>query len=381
MNYIRLFSVSIILILSSLSVSAQFLKPGFDADEYKEMLRIAQRQAFDVAKWDSIKTIDAPYHFVQAYRSPEMGLGNMWDLWVYDRITFEDMYKGSDIKVAVISTRGTTADELSWLANLYAAMAPAVGSLHVADDYIFQYHLSDDNKAAVHVGWLLAMAYLSRDMLPRIDSCYKAGYRDFILTGHSQGAGITFLLTSHLHYLQSVGKLPNDIQFKTYCSAAPKPGNLYYAYSYEHDTRNGWGYTIVNAADWVPEVPVSIQTVDDFNHTNVFKNAKSMIKKQKFPQKLVLRHVYNKLTKPAKKARKYYKKYLGNMVSKFVTAKVDGFESPAYFNSNNYSRAGSMIVLYPNADYYKRFPDSNDDNIWTHHFIEPYMMLMEKMDQ
>lgn len=377
MNYIRLVTAFFILLLSTSIASAQFLKAGFDSNEYKEMLRIAMYQAYEVDKWNTITDVDAPSHFKQAYRSPEMGLDNRWDLWLYDPIAFEHMYTGVDIKVAVISTRGTTAENASWLANLYAAMVPAKGSLNVSDDYTFNYQLSDDDKAGVHIGWLLAMAYLSRDMLPRIDSCYKAGYRDFILTGHSQGAGITFLLTSHLYHLQRTGRIPQDIRFKTYCSAAPKPGNLYYAYSYENDTRAGWGYTVVNAADWVPEVPISIQTENDFNRTSIFRNAKGFVKGQKFPKNIALGYVYKKLTKPAKKARKQYKKYLGNMVSKFVTSELDGFEPPKeYFNSNNYSRTGSMIVLYPKADYYQRFPD-NSTNIWEHHFIPPYMYLMQ----
>lgn len=377
MKYIRIATVAIAILCLSKLVSAQFLKAGFDSNEYKEMLRIAMYQAYEVDKWNTITDVDAPYHFQQAYRSPEMGLDNRWDLWLYAPISFENMYQGADIKVAVISTRGTTGEAASWLANLYAAMVPAKGSLKVADDYTFNYNLSDDDKAGVHIGWLLGMAYLSRDMLPRIDSCYKAGYRDFILTGHSQGAGITFLLTSHLYHLQRTGRLPKDIRFKTYCSAAPKPGNLYYAYSYENDTRAGWGYTVVNSADWVPEVPVAIQTEDDFNRTSLFRNAKTFVKKQKFPKNIALGYVYRKLTKPAKKARKQYKKYLGKMVSKYVTPQLDGFEPPKqYFNSNNYVRTGSMIVLYPKADYYKRFPD-NSTNIWEHHFIPPYMYLMQ----
>jgi hypothetical protein len=63
-----------------------------------------------------------------------------------------------------------------------------------------------------------------------------------------------------------------DIKFKTYCSAAPKPGNLYFSYDYEADNQIGWSFTVVNGADWVPELPVSIQSIGDFNKTNPFKN-------------------------------------------------------------------------------------------------------------
>ncbi len=96
-------------------------------------------------------------------------------------------------------------------------------------------------------------------------------------------------------------KIPNDIRFKTYCSAGPKPGNLYFAYDYENITAGGWAYNVVNSADWVPDVPFTVQTVDDFTAVNPFTNAKTMIKKQKFPKNLVLKHIYNQLSKPSKK--------------------------------------------------------------------------------
>ncbi len=104
--------------------------------------------------------------------------------------------------------------------------------------------------------------------------------------GHSQGGAIAYLLTAHFYNLQQQGKLPADIRFKTYCSAAPKPGNLYFAYDYETTTRGGWACNVVNAADWVPETPFSVQTVSDFNTTNPFVNAKKGNQQTKVPDEL-----------------------------------------------------------------------------------------------
>jgi hypothetical protein len=77
-------------------------------------------------------------------------------------------------------------------------------------------------KLPVHVGWLLALAYLAPTITQKIDEYSKQGIKDFIIMGHSQGAAISFLTTSYLYYLQKDGKIPADIRFKTYCSAAPK---------------------------------------------------------------------------------------------------------------------------------------------------------------
>lgn len=352
---------------SSYTMAQHKLKPGFDKKEYTEMLKIAQKQHIDVDKWESNTSIPDPQNYKQVYRSRVMAFENMWDLWL------------SKDSVAVISVRGSVMSSVSFLANFYAAMVPATGSLELEKNFKFNYRLSDKPQAAVHVGFLIAMAYLSRDILPKIDSCYKkAGIRDFIITGHSQGGAICYLLTSYLESLRTQNELPKDLRFKTYCGAAPKPGNLYYAYSYEKLTNDGWAYNVVNTADWVPEVPFSVQTTDDFTEINPFVNARKMISEQKFPMNLALRHAYEQMSKPSMKARRNYQKYLGKMVSKMVQKQLPELKIPVYFNSNYYVRTGNTIVLYADEPYYKLFPP-DPKQIWANHLIAPYLYLVEQM--
>jgi len=256
-------------------------------------------------------------------------------------------------------------------------MVPARGELLLTSTDTFKYCLAPDSSAAVHVGWLLSMAILSKDIVPKIDSLYNSGIKNFLLMGHSQGGAINFLLTAYLYSLQRQGRLPDDIRFKAYCSAAPKPGNLYFAYYYENITKNGRAFNVVNSADWVPETPISIQTLDDFNSTNLFKNAKGEIKKKKFPQNIVLKSVYNKLDKPTRKAQREYEKYLGEMTSKFIVKKIPGFVPPEYFVSNNYVRTGKTVVLFADEDYYKEFPKTTT-KLEMHHNFKPYLYLLEK---
>jgi hypothetical protein len=355
-----------LLILSCcISSQAQKLKPGFDKPEYIELLKIMQKQHVDIALWPNDTVIPTPESkFV--YRSPVIGIANVWDLWIRKD------------NVLVLSVRGTVADPVSWLSNLYAAMVPAKGTLKLAKDFQFNYNLADDPKANVHVGWLISAAYIARDMVPRIDSCYKAGMKEFIIMGHSQGGGICFLLTSHLENLKAEGKLPKDIRFKTYCSAGPKPGNLYYAYAFENLTRDGWACNVINTADWVPEVPFSIQTKNDFNTTNFFVLADPMIKKQKMAGRIIAKHVYRKLTKPGLKAQRKYELYLGKMASKSVKKVLPEFEEPNYVPCNNYVRTGNTVLLFAKDDYYVKFPNSKT-NIWMHHFTAPYLYLAKQL--
>lgn len=346
-----------------ISTRAQQLRPGFNKAEYIELLKLSARTTANSSYYN---TIAAPERFRMIYQSLPIGLDNLWDLWVDSN------------NIAVISIRGTTLKAESWLSNFYAAMVPAKGTLQLSKTETFKYELAANPRAAVHVGWLVSTAFLVKDILPKIDSCYRRGIKDYMIMGHSQGGAISFLLTAYLYNLQRTHTLPADIRFKTYCSAGPKPGNLYFAYEYEAMTQYGWAFNVVNAADWVPEAPVSIQTLDDFNNTNAFMNAKDIIKKQKLPASIALRYAYTRLDNPTKAARNRYQNYLGDMVSKSVKKKLPGFIAPPYYNSNHYVRTGTTIVLLPDAAYFKIYPESKTD-IWVHHLHLPYLYLAEKL--
>lgn len=349
-------------LVMAVSIQAQVLKPGFDVEEYKEMVRITARQID--TPWTNLRVPD-PLEYKFVYRSEIVGLDNMWDLWVH-----------KTKKVAVLSLRGTTANPESWLENFYAAMVPAKGTLQLSGKEQFSYNLSPNPKAAVHVGWLLGMAFLSKDILHKTDSLYQNGYRDFIIMGHSQGGALAYLLRSHMGALQQEGKLPKDIRMKTYNSAAPKPGNLYYAYEFEKLNYGGWAHTVLNAADWVPETPLSLQTIGDFNNVNPFTNAGEMLSKQPFPKNIVLKLVYNNLRRPGEKLLKRYKRYLGDEAYKMVKKMVNEYQQPELYNSNNYMRAGTPVILMPTEEYYNLYPDSKT-KIFVHHFPEVYLYLVE----
>lgn len=355
----------ILLALNMQIVSAQVLKPGFNKSEFIEMLKICARGSSDTAN----HKFPAPDNHTLIYRSPVSALDNGWSLWVNKKD-----------QTAVISIRGSTVNFISWIENFYAAMVPACGVMQLSNTEKFEYNLAGDSGAAVHVGWLIGLATIAKDIVSKIDSCQKSGIKEFMISGHSQGGAIAFLLTSYLYDLRKRGIIDSRIIFKTYCIAAPKPGNLHYAYAYEYATQLGFAFNVVNAKDWVPETPMSVQTVKDFNRTNPFENPKKSIKEQPFPKNLALRHVYNRLEKPPRKAQKRYQKYLGKMLAGFILDHYPELKTPAYYPSNNYVRAGRMIVLQPDAEYINLFPD-NPETKFVHHFYKPYFYLAERMDE
>jgi hypothetical protein len=355
--------ITVILILLAFNTQAQ-LKPGFDVQEYLELLRVSRQQTDTLIGDETPK----PLRYKRVYRSAVGPLLNRWELWT----------AGGTTKTAVISIRGTTAESVSWLENFYAAMVPATGQLHINNSTTFNYHLAQDPKAAVHIGWLLGMADLAKTIIPKIRQlATRDGYKDFIIMGHSQGAAIAYLLRSHIAWLQQQNALPGGLTYKVYCSAPPKPGNLYYAYDYNYLTRGGWGIAVTNAADWVPQTPFSIQTLNDISQPNPFGNINAGIKDQNFFVKLYIKHIYNRLKKPPLRAVKNNQKYLGYMVYKFIKKSLPQFKEPAYAPTNQYTSCGVPVILMPDEAYRKKFPE-DPKNLFSNHLFWPYYYLTEK---
>lgn len=343
------------------SLHAQVLKPGFDLQEYEKMLAISVKNFYPL----ETQNIVLPKEYQRVYRSESIGLDNVWELW--------DRTHG----VSVISIRGTSADPKSFLANAYAAMVAAKGELTIGENRTFQYELSAHPNAAVHIGWLISTAFLAEEIVPQIQSRYAAGIKDFFITGHSQGGAITVLLTAHLANLQRRGELPADLRFKTYSSAAPKVGNVYFASDYNILTQDGWGYNVVNADDWVPQTFLTVQKTEDFPALNIFETVKESISHQSFFKRLLGNYLYNKVDRPSRNAQRAYEKYFGKMVAKDISKKLPGFVAPAYYPSGNYVQSGMLYVLKGDAAYHQQFP-YDAAKLMQHHQPGAYYYLVKQ---
>jgi pimeloyl-ACP methyl ester carboxylesterase len=338
------------------------LRPGFDVNEFKQLLLVNF-----YANNDSIKDtiVPLPKDLYRIYRSQSMCFDNRWELWF-------------DGDVAVIAIRGTAPTTRGWLSNAHSVMLPAKGAIQIKEDEYFNYELATNPMASVHAGWLYSTAFLSKDISLKIDSLHQNGVRNFIITGHSQGGVIATLLTAHYLQLQVNNKIPQDIIFKTYASAAPKPGNLYFAYDYESLTQSGWSFNVVNSLDWVPETPSTVQTFQDYNINNPFEDANELFKTQKWAKRIALKHVYKKVNKPMHKALKAQEKYLGKKLAGLLN--ISDMEKPNYRHESAYVRTGNTIVLKPTSDYHEKF-ESDSTHYFTHHLLKAYTYLINKYDQ
>ncbi len=358
-----LFSALIFALVFNFSIlSAQKLRPGFEKEEYIELLSQFACQAD--TPWVKLP-VNKPMNSRLIFRSKVVGLSNRCDLWL------------SKDSIITVNFRGTVGTMASWLSNLYTAMSPANGSIILDSTTIFPYQLSNDSLAAVHSGWLISLAFLSQEIKPKLDSLKRCGFRNLIISGHSQGGAIAFLFTSWLYYSELSLTTSERWLTKTYCSAAPKPGNLYYAYDFEFITRKGFGFNVINTADWVPQTPFSCQTLDDYNYPNPFIYADTFFEKASFFQRIFLKKAFRDITSPPKKTRDKQQRYLGHEVFKFIKKIYPQMMEPKYANTSDFTRAGDAIILKADKEYYKAFQVAPKD-IWTHHLIKPYLWLTLK---
>lgn len=180
--------VLMVVLLHQCPVIAQDFGPGFNKEEYLEMMRISvQTSLVD----EYIAQHEAPVNFFRAYQSPVMGLDNYYDLWLNE-----------DRTAAVFSIRGTTTQQESWLENIFAAMIPAMGKIQLSPNEMFEYALATHPEAAMHAGWTVGMAFIARDAIPKIRDLAQRKIRNIYIVGHSQGGAIAYLLTAQLRHMQ-----------------------------------------------------------------------------------------------------------------------------------------------------------------------------------
>lgn len=231
------------------------MESGFDRQEALDLLAMSAI----IENGGTPPIPNPPAGWASRFVSPEIGpFKNKWQLW-----------RRGETGPHAVAIRGTVADAGSILEDVVSLMVRATGTLSVGSVTI-PYSFAEDPEAGVHLGFALATLLLLHDpdngilaQLPR--QGIAAGSAIFI-TGHSQGAAMATLLRS---YLRHGPEAPEGNIYKTYVFAQPKPGNTHYAEDFESRFCNApWAFRITNSLDWVPEVPFTLQFVQDIDKPN-----------------------------------------------------------------------------------------------------------------
>lgn len=334
------------------------LEPGFDAQECEDILKL--NNAFlDTAKTNQFINFLEGYTF--QYRSPSLGLDNAYHIWLRQDAT------------VVIMLRGTTANMNSILADFYCAMLPAKGTIKLSQEKTFEYQLASDPRASVHAGFLIGFAYLADDIQAKINDFYSKGYRKFLIGGHSQGGSLCYYFSAWLMQLRKEGTY-KDIVVKTYASAPPKMGNMYFAYDYDNANLSQWSFSIVNTADPVPEMPFTTQQVEiDMNEPNPILNLMARFDDLPFFKRIFMKRAFNKMKKRAEKSSVSYQKYLGKYVGNVIHKSLPEMVLPQSVQTTYFVRPGVPITLSANQEYLDYFKNAPR---YFHHGIDPYRFLL-----
>jgi hypothetical protein len=168
--------ISIFILYLHPNANAQ-LEPGFDTQECRDMHALCTTFTFlDLYGDDSVMI---PEGYEKYFTSEPLGMDNMFQL-----------YRKGDI--AVVCYRGSTDKKISWMANLHAAMIPAMGEI-TGDLGEIPYRFALSDGATVHSGYALAIAYIGVDLRVELLKLYNEGVKDFLFTGHSQGGALANL--------------------------------------------------------------------------------------------------------------------------------------------------------------------------------------------
>lgn len=328
---------------------AQF-SHGLDKDEASDLMRLASYPFIMEKDGDSLMKVELPnYEILKTVDS--IALDNSWSI-------IKTTNKG------VISFRGTTPKQISWLANFYSAMIPAKGKMTLPSGSVTDYEFATDVRAGIQTGWSLAIMIMYPEIIDEIKKLNNEGIFSIYITGHSQGGALALLFRAFLEHLpESV--LSKKNKYKTYAFAAPKPGNRFFAYEYNKICNNNLSsYTLINPYDWVPLTPFTVQSPDNTVDLNPFVEFEKS-KEGSLIKRIALHQIYKSMKNPIVRSQKSLNKTLGKRVSKMIAKEIGEFAVPKYMLDAAYFPVGISIML----EKYQPIDNSGGkkDVFWQHH--------------
>ena len=211
-----------------------------------------------------------PTGWQMTFQSPPLGpFENLFQLWQNNDVPGQ----------YAVAIRGTIEETGSIIEDLASLMIPASFQITV-DQLTISFQFAAEpatgvKPAGVHLGFTVGALFLLLDpdhlgtssILGQL-AALPAGSEVYI-TGHSQGAAVAALVASYLHYPNYLTSALPSLHHKTYVFAQPKPGNDQYSWDFEQAVASqGLGIRVTNPLDWVPQVPLTIQFLQDVNTPN-----------------------------------------------------------------------------------------------------------------
>lgn len=311
------------IIFIMLSCHAQ-IESGFKPSEAKDMIQICNSFSY-MDLYGSDKTI-IPFGYNKIYTSEPTEMDNKFQI-----------YKNGN--EAVISFRGTTGKQLSWMENLYASMIPVKGKIIVNGDP-FRYQLGQNKSSHIHAGYTLAIYYFKEDLLKQIKKLNKEGVYNIYLTGHSQGASLAQLVRAYFDYLPKK-ELSKKNTFKIYAFGSPMIGDKSFIEEYNKKyCKTGMSFLINNPNDYIPKLPFSYND-STFWQENI---SKLLTNRDEFSSK---KTALGGLSLLFKDKIIDIAKNMSKNIEAQIFKKLGDIEMPEFDEELNYATTGNLIELPP----------------------------------
>ncbi len=369
------------------------LQAGFIKEEAIDQLNISWRTDTAFSANELIGS-PPPLDGWELFNQSEQNIppfNSFWQIW---------QYKGAEVPEDTVRLsvgfRGTTVNLFSIEADLLALMFKARAVLGNKGSYNFAGYNTLNlppnksvtmQRSAVHIGFALTAISCveNSNLLESLQNAIGGKKCELFITGHSQGAAVATLFRSLLEY--------NDMQFhleqsviKSYVFAQPKPGNDYYAYDLGMMCANeGMFYTLNSSLDFVPQVPLTIQSLLNVDlkppvadgEVAEFKGFQELVKKS-FPNPADIISILTKLQSPLDSSiiEKIMKLMLAFYKQKEIVALIEkNIDFQKIPLTLNYTLAGSPIILQGELienPYIGGLP-------WGYHMPSEYMKELEKL--
>ncbi|MGL1888836.1 MAG: lipase family protein [Reichenbachiella sp.] len=333
-SVIRLIAVLVAVILYS-SIGQAQITAGFQPEEARDMIALCN--GFSHLNMLGQDSTIIPGGYQETFVSTVTGLDNVFKVYQKQGI-------------GVLCFQGSTDSKYSWMENFHSAMVPAVGELMVEKD-TFRYSFSTEKKAAVHSGYILGIALMSKEILSQVERLNNEGVFDILVTGHSQGGSIALLLASYLEI--SKGKLIDEKNvIKVYGFANPMIGNSHFVKGFNDQfAKKEMAYSIVNPKDMVPKLPLEYVEGNPFSK----RNRKMIVQNGKINHELLFTTV---IVKSIGSGASYSMRYLTMRADKQISDVVGKVTMTKYARDVNYTFVENRIMLGP-FEYPKVLKDSS----------------------
>lgn len=266
---------------------------------------------------------------------------------------------------------GSATSSGSWLLNLYAGMVPAKGQI-VSEGRTFTYQLASHPEARTHAGWTAGLFQFLVSESSFMDSLCRHGHQNWIISGHSQGGALALLTSAYLNQIQNKGASFSSLLWKVYTSGAPKPGNLWFSRDFLAKTPANKVFSMAINTDWVPLMPAGIQQVSSFQKGSPVRRWKLLVRQlPKWKQRLALRYVVKRMTRPLERTSARYFHWLAKTPKKSLAPKWEDWAMPEPIEDFDYHTLGTQVILMPDEHFMAAFPET-DGQWFAHHRLGAY---------